>query len=179
MHLPYMGKLHDSKYLFVVPGQPPVCFRFEEVGHLRQECPAYRYGGTGGRSYASAVRTPTAVSKPGKKEMPLAVDKPEEKALGRADEELLSYKRRKWRESCPPVTPPSDQEEPVLSSSSDGQGGGTEATSQIEQSSIERTLHLEEEGYLEVKRKKTRRTQMDLTESLSRPGPIVKPHASQ
>lgn len=102
--IPYIGRLNGHKYLMVIPGRPPVCFRCERAGHLRQHCPAYMHLHEINRSYASIVRQQAvskpnpAVSKPapavrkpgetGEKESQGAVSKPieNEKAVSKPDE---------------------------------------------------------------------------------------------
>jgi hypothetical protein len=77
--LPYIGRLHGERFLFVVPGRPPVCFRCEETGHIRQNCPAYFPSGN--KSYASAVRTavgrPTPAERSGETTKQAAVGRPD------------------------------------------------------------------------------------------------------
>lgn len=73
-HIPYLTNIYGHKCLFVIPGRPPVCFRCEEVGHLRGECPHFGYSKTGPRSYASVVQS-RVVGKPMQ-----AVGKPNEKS---------------------------------------------------------------------------------------------------
>ena len=64
-YMPYIGRIHDSKYLLVIPGRPPVCFKCERAGHLRQHCPMYMPVRPQERNYASAVKS-TAIPVVGK-----------------------------------------------------------------------------------------------------------------
>jgi hypothetical protein len=92
-YMPYIGRIHDSKYLLVIPSRPPVCFKCERVGHLRQHCPMYIPVRPQERHYASAVKSTAnpvvgkpapAVGKPGEISIKGTVGKSqsESKAVG-------------------------------------------------------------------------------------------------
>ena len=66
-NVPNIGRINGHKFLMVIPGRPPVCFKCERPGHVRQNCPMYMHMHMHdtSRSYASIVRRPNpAVSKP-------------------------------------------------------------------------------------------------------------------
>lgn len=67
--------MHGNKCLIDIPGRPPVCFKCEKVGHLREECTTFRYGRQPIRSYASVAQTKEADGK----HQAEAVGKPQER----------------------------------------------------------------------------------------------------
>lgn len=109
--IPYISHMYGNKCLIVIPGRPPVCFKCEEVGHLRGECTTFRYGRPPTRSYASVAQTKEAVGKPQAE----AVGKPQEcvpdnKAVGKPEtvEEVVGIPQQDETEA---VGMPIDEDE--------------------------------------------------------------------
>lgn len=86
--LPYFTSVHGHRCLLSVPGRPPICFRCEEVGHLRHQCQGGSMPQSGPRSYATAVQTPAvgkrAEGPVGKAPPPQAASKSSEGLTGPA-----------------------------------------------------------------------------------------------
>lgn len=57
---PYLTSVHWHRCLLSMPGRPPICFRCEQVGHLRHQCNGGSLPQSRPRSYATAVEKPTA-----------------------------------------------------------------------------------------------------------------------
>lgn len=62
--IPYLSHIYGHKCLIVIPGRLRVCFKCEEVEHLRGQNTSFKYGRPPTRSYASVTQTKEAVGKP-------------------------------------------------------------------------------------------------------------------
>ena len=189
--LPYLPSVHGHRCLLSVPGRPPICFKCEGVGHLMHQCP---HGDRPRlRSYASAVQSPV-VGKRGEGSVgktPLqAVSKPTvEEPSGSPSNQGLSSGPQEGLVAIPTDPPQDNQEdhgspnegvEPV-GSTPDGKGlespeneGDTEVSTQWADTEVSPmdigSLHLDEEGFVEVRHKKPRRAE---------PDPPISPLAAQ
>ena len=190
-HLPYLTSVHGHRCLLSVPGRPPICFRCEGVGHLRHQCP---HGDRPKlRSYASAVQGPV-VGKRGEESVgktPLqAVRKPtgEEPSGSPSNqgdssgpqEDLVVSQTGPPQDNQEDHGSPNEGVEPV-GSTPDGKGlespdteGDTEvstrwADTEVSPMDVGGSLHLDDEGFLEVRHKKRR----------AEPDPPISPLAAQ
>ena len=190
-HLPYLTSVHGHRCLLSVPGRPPICFKCEGVGHLRHQCP---HGDRPRlRSYASAVQGPV-VGKRGEESVgktpQQAVSKPtgEEPSGSPSNqgdssgpqEGLVAIQTGPHQDNQEDHGSPNEGLEPA-GSTPDGKGlespdteGDTEVSTQWADTEVSPmdigSLHLDDEGFVEVRHKKARRAE---------PDPPISPLAAQ